>query len=260
MLTAYDYSFATLVDRSGVDVILVGDSLANVVLGLKSTRDVNLEVMLHYTKAVNRAVKNAMLVGDMPYGAYQSNPEDAVGNARRFVDEAGCQAVKIEWFEGCLDVAAKIIQAGIPVMGHVGLTPQTADALEGFKVQGKDAHTAQRILTHAKALEEKGCFSIVLECIPDRLALRITQDLTIPTIGIGAGAGCDGQVLVLHDLLGLLEGFHPKFAKRYVNMGESVMEGVKQFCREVKEGKFPDEEHSYHIADEELCKLRKNGS
>lgn len=256
VLTAYDYAFAAVIDRSSVDMILVGDSLANVVLGLKSTRDVDLEIMLHHTKAVNRAVKNSLLVGDMPYDAYQVNPKDAVKNAKRFVDEAGCGAVKIEWFKDCLEVTENIVKAGIPVMGHVGLTPQTADRLGGFKVQGKDAGAAQKILTHAKELEAKGCFSIVLECIPDRLAGLITQTLKIPTIGIGAGAACDGQVLVIHDLLGLSQGFHPKFAKRYVNIAESVEKGVKLFCDEVRKGKFPDKAHSYTITDEEWGKLR----
>ncbi len=256
VLTAYDYSLATLVDKSGVDMILVGDSLANVVLGLDSTRDVDLEAMLHHAKAVRRAVKNAFLIGDMPYSSYQVNPKDAVKNARRFVDEAGCGAVKIEWFEGCLDVADDIVKAGIPLVGHVGLTPQTADRMGGFKVQGKDAEAAQRIIVNAKSLEEKGCFSIVLECIPDKLAAFITENLTIPTIGIGAGPACDGQVLVTHDLLGLFAGFRPKFVKRYVNAGELIMRGIKEFCQDVREGKFPDTAHSYGIAEEEWCKLK----
>ena len=194
MLTAYDYPLASLIDRAGIDMVLVGDSVANVVLGLDSTTKVGMSEMLHHAKAVRRAVKNALVIGDMPFESYQLNPDEAVKNARRFIDEAGCDCVKLEWFEKCLEVTEKIIQAGIPVMGHIGLTPQTADKLGGFKVQGKDAEAGQRLIDQASALEKLGCFSIVLECVPDKLAEIITRKLKIPTIGIGAGVNCDGQV------------------------------------------------------------------
>ena len=183
MLTAYDYPLASLVDAAGVDMILVGDSLANVVLGLESTKEVGMAEMIHHAKAVNRAVKQALLIGDMPFGSYQVDNGKAADNARRFVEEAGCNAVKLEWFDRCLDVAEDIVKAGIPVMGHVGLTPQTAEQLGGFKVQGKDADSARKIIGFAKALEEKGCFSLVLECIPSEIAAMITEQVSIPTIG-----------------------------------------------------------------------------
>ncbi|MCB9770939.1 MAG: 3-methyl-2-oxobutanoate hydroxymethyltransferase [Candidatus Omnitrophica bacterium] len=252
MLTAYDFSIASVIDQCGIDVILVGDSLANVVLGLQSTKEVGMTEMLHHAKAVRRAVKNALLIGDMPFNSYQLNPRDALKNAKRFVDEAGCDGVKIEWFDHCLDVSEEIIKAGIPVVGHVGLTPQTADKLGGFKVQGKDAAGARRIIDQAQALENKGCFSIVLECIPENIAAEITQILEIPTIGIGAGPKCDGQVLVTHDLLGLVSHFHPKFAKQYVDVASLIKKGIKEFSREVKQGKFPDQEHSYRMSNEQL--------
>jgi 3-methyl-2-oxobutanoate hydroxymethyltransferase len=245
MLTAYDYPTGLLLDQAGVDIILVGDSLANVVLGLSSTRDVGMEEMLHHAKAVRRAVKHAFLIGDMPYESYQLKSSDAVKNAKRFIKEAGCDAVKLEWFDGCLNIAKKIIKAGIPLMGHVGLTPQTAEKLGGFKVQGKDRRSAKKILEHAIALEEAGCFSIVLECIPTSLGKGISEKLKIPTIGIGAGKYCDGQVLVTHDLLGLGTGFHPKFVKTYVDVSKSILKGVQTYCSEVRRGTFPDKAHSY---------------
>ncbi|MFA4842304.1 MAG: 3-methyl-2-oxobutanoate hydroxymethyltransferase, partial [Candidatus Omnitrophota bacterium] len=213
MLTAYDYPLGLLEDKAEIDMILVGDSLANVVLGLDSTTFVGMSEMLHHAKAVARAVKRALVIGDMPYEAYQVNPSEAVGNARRFIDEAKCDAVKLEWFDKCLEVSKEIIQDRIPLMGHIGLTPQTADKLGGFKVQGKDAEAAKRLIEQALALEELGCFSIVLECVPDRIAAMLTQKLKIPTIGIGAGVSCDGQVLVVHDMLGLFERYTPKFVK-----------------------------------------------
>lgn len=245
MLTAYDYPLASLIDQSGVDIILVGDSVANVVLGLDSTREVGMNEMIHHARAVRRAVKNALLVGDMPFEALQKNPALAARDAQRFVDEAGCQAVKVEWFDRCLEVTREIIKAGIPVIGHVGLTPQTADQLGGFKVQGKDTESAERILENARALERAGCFSVVLECVPASLAKFITDQLKIPTIGIGAGADCDGQVLVTHDLLGLFERYQPKFVKQYASLNNLIREAIKQFSQEVKEGKFPDKQHSY---------------
>lgn len=257
MLTAYDYPFASLLDEAGIDIILVGDSLANVVLGLESTREIGMEEMLHHAKAVNRAVQNAMVVGDMPFSSYQLQPQDAVKNARRFVEEAGCQAIKIEWFEKCLDVAEQIVKVGIPVIGHVGLTPQTADRVGGFKVQGKEMESAQKLIEHAKDLEGRGCFSIVLECIPDKIAEIITAELAIPTIGIGAGVNCDGQVLVTHDLLGLFWGFHPKFVKQYVNLEPLILQAIQQYAQEVREGKFPDQAHSFKMKEEEIEKWRR---
>ena len=255
MLTAYDYPLAALMDRTGIDMILVGDSVANVVLGLDSTTKVGMVEMIHHAKAVTRAVKHALVIGDMPYDSYQVNPQESVKNARRFIDEADCGAVKLEWFDQCLEVTAKIIQSGIAVMGHIGLTPQTADKLGGFKVQGKDAETARRLIEQAAALEKLGCFSLVLECVPDKIAQIITQKLKIPTIGIGAGIHCDGQVLVIHDLLGLFERFKPKFVKQYINLGPQIQKAIEEYIKEVVEGKFPAAEHSFTIKSEELEKL-----
>ena len=257
MLTAYDYPLASLVDAAGVDMILVGDSLANVVLGLASTTEVGMSEMIHHAKAVRRGVKQALLIGDMPFESYQSDTARAVDNARRFVQEAGCHAVKLEWFDRCLEVTERIVKAGIPVMGHVGLTPQTAEQLGGFKVQGKDADSAGRIIDDAKSLEKAGCFSLVLECIPSPIAKIITEELSIPTIGIGAGPDCDGQVLVTHDLIGLFDRFKPKFVKQYVDSGALILEGLKRFRQEVEEGQFPDVPHSYSMNPEELAHLKK---
>ena len=245
VLTAYDHPLAVLVDRSGVDIILVGDSVANVVLGLESTTEVTMDEMIHHAKAVNRGVENALLVGDMPYESYQKDTKVAVKNAKRFIDEAGCDAIKLEWFDDCDLVAKQIVDTGIPVVGHVGLTPQTADKTGGFKVQGKDDESAEKIIKRAKLLETVGCFSIVLECIPAPLAKKITEELSIPTIGIGAGIYCDGQVLVTHDILGLFDRYSPKFVKKYVNLGDEILKGLKEYCREVESGEFPDEGHSY---------------
>ncbi len=245
MLTAYDYSFATLLDQAGIDIILVGDSVANVVLGLDSTKDVGIEQMLYHAKAVRRGVKQALIIGDMPFEALHGGVAKAVSCAKKFVKDAGCDAVKVEWFKDCLKVTRAILKAGIPVMGHVGLTPQTAEQLGGFKVQGKDEGSAKRILENAKALEKVGCFSVVLECIPAPLAKLITEDLKIPTIGIGAGPDCSGQVLVTHDLLGLFDRYKPKFVKQYVHLAENILKGIKEFKSEVEEGIFPDSIHSY---------------
>lgn len=258
MLTAYDYPTACLVDKSGIDIILVGDSLANVVLGLESTQEVGMPEMLHHAKAVRRGVKNALLIADMPYSAYQLNPEESVINAQKFITEAGCQAVKLEWFEHCLQVTEKIIQAQIPVMGHIGLTPQTAEKQGGFKCQGKDAQAAKTLINQAVELEKKGCFAIVLECLPDKIAQLITKKLTIPTIGIGAGINCDGQVLVINDLLGLFQRYTPKFVKKYADLSGIISEAVCNFKNEVLNGKFPTPGHSFTIKEEELKKI--NGS
>ncbi|MBN2830658.1 MAG: 3-methyl-2-oxobutanoate hydroxymethyltransferase [Candidatus Omnitrophica bacterium] len=255
MLTAYDYPIASLVDRAGLDIILVGDSLANVVLGLESTTEVGMAEMLHHTKAVNRAVKKAMVLGDMPFNSYQVNPEEAVKNAQRFIKEAGCDGIKLEWFKDCLKVTESIVQAGIPVMGHIGLTPQTADQIGGFKVQGKDAEAAKCLIEEAIKLEEKGCFALVLECVPDKISEIITKKLTIPTIGIGAGIHCDGQVLVINDMLGLFERYTPKFVKKYINLFPMILKAIEDYKDEVINGTFPGQEHTFKIKEEELKKI-----
>jgi len=256
MLTAYDYPLAALVDKAGIDMILVGDSLANVVLGLESTTQVGMAEMLHHAKAVTRAVKRSLVIGDMPFESYQLKPDDAVDNARRFIEEAKCQAVKLEWFDRCLEVTGHIVKAGIPVMGHIGLTPQTADKIGGFKVQGKDAAQALQLIEQAEALQETGCFSIVLECVPDKIAGLITKRLNIPTIGIGAGVHCDGQVLVIHDALGLFDRYRPKFVKRYVDLSSLILKGIEEFRQDVSEGRFPGPEHSFSIKEEEFRKIK----
>ncbi|MFA5093354.1 MAG: 3-methyl-2-oxobutanoate hydroxymethyltransferase [Candidatus Omnitrophota bacterium] len=257
VLTAYDYPTAVILDKAGIDIVLIGDSLANVVLGLESTTDVDMEEMLHHSKAVARGVKNSLLVTDMPYSAYQINPQDCVKNARRFIDEAGCQAVKLEWFEGCPKVTEQIIKAGIPVMGHIGLTPQTADQLGGFKVQGKDAQTAQKLIDQALILEKLGCFTIVLECVPDKISQLITKKLSIPTIGIGAGIHCDGQVLVINDMLGFFDRYTPKFVKKYTDLSAIILKAVTEFKDDVLKQKFPTTEHSFTIKEEEFKKLNE---
>jgi 3-methyl-2-oxobutanoate hydroxymethyltransferase len=247
MLTAYDASFARLLESAGVDMLLVGDSLGMVVLGYDSTVPVTMDDMIHHAAAVRRGAPHTMVVGDMPFLSYQVSRQKAVANAGRLFKEAGCDAVKLEGgLEVCPAVRA-IIGAGMPVMGHIGLTPQTAGKLGGFKVQGKDVESARRLLREAKALEEAGVFGLVLECIPDGLATLISQTVTIPTIGIGAGAGCDGQVLVTHDLLGLFEKFVPSFVKKYINLAPEIKEAVASFSAEVKAGGFPDKDHSFPL-------------
>jgi 3-methyl-2-oxobutanoate hydroxymethyltransferase len=255
MLTAYDFPLGSIIDQAELDMILVGDSVANVVLGLDSTTKVGMEVMIHHAKAVRRGVRYALLVGDMPYESYQIDIADSVKNAQRFIDEAGCDAVKLEWFDKCLEVTEQIVKSGIAVMGHIGLTPQTAQQLGGFKVQGKDAEAAKRLIQQARDLEKLGCFSIVLECVPDKVAQIITRELKIPTIGIGAGVNCDGQVLVTHDMIGLFERYKPKFVKQYLNLSPMILKAVKEYKLEVEEGKFPAPEHSFTIKKEELDKL-----
>lgn len=255
MLTAYDFPMACAEDRAGMDIILVGDSLANVVLGLESTKEIGMKEMLHHAKAVCRAVKQALVVGDMPFSAYQKDIKDAVKNAKKFVDDAGCQAIKLEWFDKAIACARMIVKAGIPVMGHIGLTPQTADKLGGFKVQGKDADAARKLIAQAKELESVGCFSILLECVPDKVAELITAEVKIPTIGIGAGPFCDGQVLVTHDMVGLFDRYTPKFVKKYVNLSELMVKAFKEYAADVQEGRFPAKEHSFSINPDELKKL-----
>lgn len=251
MLTAYDYPTALAVDQAGNDVILVGDSLAMVVLGYENTLAVTMEDMLHHCKAVARGAKYALLIGDMPFMSYQISVPEAVRNAGRFLQEGGMSAVKLEGGRERLDAVSAIVGAGIPVMGHLGLTPQSVHQLGGFKPQGRSAEAARHLLDEALLLQEAGCFSLVLESIPGKLAAFISKRLEIPTIGIGAGGGCDGQVLVTHDLLGLFDRFTPKFAKRYTNLYEQMVEALTTYRQEVVAGIFPAQEHTVEMTDEE---------
>lgn len=245
-LTAYDYPTARLVDEAGVDVVLVGDSLAMVMLGHDSTLPLTLDEALHHTKAVRRGVARALVVADMPYGSYHGDISESLRNAMRFVKEAGAEAVKIEGGERRLELIARLTEAEIPVMGHIGLTPQSVNALGGYRVQGKTPNAAEQVLRDARAVEAAGAFSIVLEAIPRELAAEITKAVRIPTIGIGAGPDCDGQVLVLHDLLGLTFQNPPKFARRYANVGETILKAVREYCADVENGRFPTDAESYH--------------
>ena len=245
-LTAYDYPTARLVDEAGVDVVLVGDSLAMVMLGHDSTLPLTLDEALHHTKAVRRGVARALVVADMPYGSYHGDISESLRNALRFVKEAGAEAVKIEGGERRLELIARLTEAEIPVMGHIGLTPQSVNALGGYRVQGKTPNAAEQVLRDARAVEAAGAFSIVLEAIPRELAAEITKAVRIPTIGIGAGPDCDGQVLVLHDLLGLTFQNPPKFARRYANVGEAISKAVREYCADVESGRFPTDAESYH--------------
>lgn len=245
MVTAADFSLARIVDEAGVDIVLVGDSLGTVALGFESTLPVTMDEMLVFTRAVSRGVRRALVVADMPFLSYQVSAEEARRNAGRFLKEGGAAAVKIEGGAELADTVASIVAMGVPVIGHVGLTPQSVHALGGYRVQGRDQERAGAILEGARALQEAGAFAVVLEGVPRTLAARVTATLTIPTIGIGAGPECGGQVLVLHDLLGLWGGHKPKFAKRYAACGEEAGRAVRQFCAEVRGGLFPDEEHSY---------------
>ena len=245
-LTAYDYPTARLLDEAGVDVVLVGDSMAMVALGYESTLPLTLEESIHHTKAVRRGVQRALVVADMPYGSYHGEISEAVHNAMRFVKEAGAEAVKVEGGERRLELIAKLTEAEIPVMGHVGLTPQSVNALGGYRVQGKTAATAEQVLRDARSVEAAGAFSIVLEAMPRELAAEITRTVRIPTIGIGAGPDCDGQVLVLHDMLGLTFQEPPKFARRYANVGEAISQAVREYCSDVQSGSFPSDAESYH--------------
>lgn len=245
-LTAYDYPTARLMDEAGVDVVLVGDSVGMVVLGYESTLPLTLEESLHHTKAVRRGVKRALVVADMPYGTYHADLNGALSNAMRFVKEAGAEAVKIEGGERRLELISRLTEAEIPVMGHVGLTPQSVNALGGYRVQGKTPGTAEQVLRDARAVEAAGAFAVVLEAMPRDLAGEITRSLHIPTIGIGAGPECDGQILVLHDMIGLTFHEAPKFARRYANVGETIAQAVREYCADVKNGSFPSDAESYH--------------
>jgi 3-methyl-2-oxobutanoate hydroxymethyltransferase len=245
-LTAYDYPTARLLDEAGVDVVLVGDSMAMVALGYDSTLPLTLEESVHHTKAVRRGVERALVVADMPYGSYHGEIHEALRNAMRFVKEAGAEAVKVEGGERRLEVIARLTEAEIPVMGHVGLTPQSVNALGGYRVQGKTPLTAEQVLRDARSVEAAGAFAIVLEALPRELATEITRTVRIPTIGIGAGPDCDGQILVLHDMLGLTFQEPPKFARRYANLSEVISNAVREYCADVQSGSFPSDAESYH--------------
>jgi 3-methyl-2-oxobutanoate hydroxymethyltransferase len=251
MLTAYDYSIAKIIDEVGVPLILVGDSLGTVVLGYESTIPVTIEEMLHHTKAVVRGTKKALVIGDMPFMTYHISTEEALRNAARFIQEGGAQAVKLEGGVTVADKVERIVKCGIPVCGHIGLTPQSINQLGGHKIQGKTAEAAERLLKDAQAIEAAGAFAIVLETIPTPLATLITHKINIPTIGIGAGAGCDGQVQVINDMLGSFTDFVPKHAKRYAKLTDIINTAVNEYCVEVKNGKFPAVENGFTM-DESL--------
>jgi len=256
MLTAYDYHTALLEDRAGIEIILVGDSLAMTVLGYENTLPVTMDAMIHHTQAVTRGAKYALIIGDMPFMSYNTSERDAILNAGRFMKEGGADAVKLEGGASVKEIVRAIVRAGIPVMGHIGLTPQTISMLGGFKVQGKDAQGAQKIIDDALSLEDAGAFSVLLEAVPAPIAKRVTERLNVPTIGIGAGVHCDGQVLVVHDVLGLFDRFTPKFAKRYVNLSELMLKAFDSYREEVTKGTFPTDQHSFHIDEKELGKVK----
>jgi len=253
MVTAYDYPSAQMADEAGVDIVLVGDTAAMVVLGYDATTPVGMEEMLMMAGAVHRGLERPLLIGDMPFGSYETSNEQAIQNAQRFVKEAGCAAVKLERGGPSTERARAIVRSGIPVMGHVGLTPQTATALGGFKAQGRTAEAAARLTEEALALQSVGCFAIVFEAIPSAVTEALVPKLEIPVIGIGAGPATDGQVLVLHDLLGVYEGHKPKFVKRYANIRKETLRGLRAYAEDVRARRFPDEdEHTYSIPQEEL--------
>lgn len=262
-VTAVDFPTAQLVDRAGIDCILIGDSLGMTALGYASTVPVTMDEMIHHAKAITRAVKRAIVVGDLPLGAYHASSADAINSAMRMVKEGGADVVKLEGGEDFASIAAAVVRAGIPVMAHIGLTPQLMSKLGGFKVQGKDAAAGVQLLTDALALEKAGCFAIVLEAIPDRVAQLITERLRIPTIGIGAGRHCDGQNLVLHDMVGLFDRFTPKFVKKYADCWTLISKALADFQEDVRSGGFPQAEHSFTMKEEEyqalLQQVRKRG-
>ena len=258
MLTAYDYTTAKLEDESGIDAILVGDSLGMVVLGYPNTLAVTVEDMIHHGSAVRRGAQNTFVVVDMPFMSYQTSVYDAVTNAGRIMKETGADAIKLEGGVNFKEHIKAIVNASIPVMGHIGMTPQSVNSFGGFKVQGKSLADAKQIIEDAKALEEAGAFAVTLECVPWKLAEYITNTISIPTIGIGAGAGCDGQVLVYQDMLGMYPDFTPKFAKSYGNMGETMKNGFKKYIEEVKNGVFPSAEHTFKIDDEVINQIKEN--
>jgi 3-methyl-2-oxobutanoate hydroxymethyltransferase len=253
MITAYDAPSGRLADEAGVDLILVGDSAAMTVLGHDSTVPASMDEMIMLTRAVTRGARRPLVIADMPFGSFQVSDADAVANAIRFVKEAGADAVKLEGAGPSLSRAAAIVGAGIPVMGHVGLTPQSATALGGFKAQGRTADRARQLVDDARALEAAGCFAIVLEAVPAPVAAEVTRHLTVPTIGIGAGAATDGQVLVWHDLLGLYYGPSPRFVKRYADLATSIRDAVSTYASDVRDGRFPEDVHTYGMSEEELA-------
>ena len=246
VLTAYDYLSARILDEAGIPILLVGDSLGMVMLGYPTTLPVTLDEMIHHAKAVARGSRQALLVGDMPFMSYHTSVEQAIASAGRFLQEGGMHAVKVEGGGRIVEITRRLTELGIPVMGHLGLTPQFVHQMGGFKVQGKSQAQAARIMADAKDLEQAGAFSLVLEGVPGELASRVTQSLRIPTIGIGAGPECDGQILVLHDLLGLTFQEPPKFARRYANVGEVISQAVREYCADVQRGSFPSDAESYH--------------
>lgn len=255
MLTSYDYSTAKLIDEAGVNTILVGDSLGTVILGYEDTLPVTMEDMIHHTRAVTRGAKNALVIADMPFMSYQTSVCDAVKNAGRLIKEGGAQAVKLEGGAAVKEQIKAIVNASIPVVGHIGLTPQSINTFGGFKVQGKSEESARKIIEDAKIIEEAGAFMLVMECVPERLAKIITESVNIPTIGIGAGKYCDGQVLVYQDMLGMFTDFVPKFVKKYADVGEIMKNAFSEYIKEVKSGAFPAEEHTFKIDDEVIKKL-----
>ena len=255
MLTAYDYSMAKMVDAAGIDSVLIGDSLGMVFQGHESTLPVTVDEIIYHTKAVARGVKNALIVADMPFLSYHISKEEAVRNAGRMIKEGGAEAVKIEGGALFTETIKAIVDAQIPVMGHIGLTPQSVNAFGGFKVQGRDEQSAKRLLEDAKLLEKAGVFAITLECIPDKLAQLITKSVSIPTIGIGAGKDCDGQVLVINDMLGMFSDFVPKFVKQYAKLNVEITAAVRSYASDVKEGRFPADEHTFDMDSEVLKKL-----
>lgn len=256
MLTAYDYPWALLADQTGIDILLVGDSLGMVVLGYQDTVSVTMDEMIHHVKIVSRVAKRALVIGDMPFGSYNVSKEKAVENANRFMKEGRADCVKLEGGKTMAPVIEAIVNAGIPVQGHIGLTPQTASALGGFKVQGKSAEAARALIEDAKAVEKAGCFSLVLEAVPAPIAKIVTETLSIPTIGIGAGIDCDGQVLVTYDMVGLFDRFTPKFVKQYAKISETISSAMAQFKADVENRKFPEEQHSFTMKSEELEKIK----
>lgn len=255
VLTAYDYSMSSICDRAGIDVLLVGDSAGMVMLGYSSTIPIGMSEMMTFCGAVARGAKHAMIVGDMPFGSYQSNPSTAVENAVQLI-KAGCDAVKLEGGTEVVDTIKAIVDAGIPTMGHIGLKPQTSSLWEGYRVQGKTKESAMKLIEDAKELEKAGVFSIVLEMVANEVADEITSNLEVPTIGIGSGAGCDGQVLVLHDMLGIYEDIKPKFVKRYAEIGKAILDSVSDYAKEIKSGIFPGESNTFHMTAEEIAMFK----
>ena len=259
MLTAYDYCTAKLMDGAGINGLLVGDSLGRVMLGYEDTISVTMEDMIHHTAAVARGAENALIVADMPFMSYQTSVYDAVYNAGRLMKEGRCQAVKLEGGLSVCPQIRAITEASVPVMAHIGLTPQSVNAFGGFKVQGKTEEAARRLLQEAKAVEEAGAFAVVLECVPAKLSALISKEISIPTIGIGAGAGCDGQILVYQDMLAMYSDFTPKFVKKYADIGKAMQEGIAAYIDEVRKGAFPAPEHEFKISDQVMEKLYAEG-